>query len=64
MQKSFTTKRLFRCHDCGWRGWLETGRHKSVLHGKDLMSLGPTMLVVAIAVAIGILILMGVLFRK
>ena len=24
-----TTKRLFRCHDCGWRGWLEPLEHSS-----------------------------------
>jgi UDP-GlcNAc:undecaprenyl-phosphate GlcNAc-1-phosphate transferase len=30
LRKAYTTKRLFRCQDCGWRGWLEPLEHFSV----------------------------------
>jgi hypothetical protein len=26
-RKRFTTERLFRCHECGWRGWGEKFDH-------------------------------------
>lgn len=64
VQKRFTTRRLFRCHDCGWRGWLETGRAQPVISRVDSMRLGPMMLIVAVAIGIGVLIVMGVMFRK
>ena len=27
MKKYFTRERPYRCHDCGWRGWLENIRY-------------------------------------
>jgi hypothetical protein len=64
IQKRFTAKRIFRCHDCGWRGWLETGRSRSAFPHPASMRLGPLVLIVAAAIAIGTLIAMGLVFRK
>jgi predicted RNA-binding Zn-ribbon protein involved in translation (DUF1610 family) len=27
VKKYFTPERPYRCHDCGWRGWLESIRY-------------------------------------
>jgi predicted RNA-binding Zn-ribbon protein involved in translation (DUF1610 family) len=27
VKKYFTIERPYRCHDCGWRGWLENIRY-------------------------------------
>lgn len=27
IKKYFTIERPYRCHDCGWRGWLENIRY-------------------------------------
>jgi predicted RNA-binding Zn-ribbon protein involved in translation (DUF1610 family) len=29
IKKYFTIERPYRCHDCGWRGWLENIRYAS-----------------------------------
>ncbi len=28
LRKSLSTKRIYRCHDCSWRGWLESSSGK------------------------------------
>jgi predicted RNA-binding Zn-ribbon protein involved in translation (DUF1610 family) len=30
VKKFFTAERPYRCHDCGWRGWLENIRYATV----------------------------------
>ena len=57
-RKSLTAKRLFRCHKCGWRGWLETGHTPSQLSKEDGGFNRTTMLLIVAAVIVGIAVLL------
>jgi len=58
VRKSLTVKRLFRCRECGWRGWLETGHTRSQLSKEDGGFNATTMLLIAAAVIVGIVVLL------
>ncbi len=58
-RKSIGSKRTFRCHTCGWRGWMDTGRHKSALAKKeDGLNSISLIMVVSAALAIGLLVVL------
>jgi predicted RNA-binding Zn-ribbon protein involved in translation (DUF1610 family) len=58
IRKSLTAKRIFRCHKCGWRGWLETGHTKSKLKQEDGGFNATTVLLIVGAVIVGICVLL------
>lgn len=45
--KGFSNLKPYRCHECGWRGWLATTRYKPVnAHTRKLQSIALTLLVI------------------
>jgi hypothetical protein len=62
LQKNMTTRRLFRCHDCGWRGWLDTQRHRSAMKKAPRMGTVWLLIILAAGVVMGFAILLGKLW--
>jgi len=57
-RKEMTPKRPFRCHECGWRGWIETSRpKKSELKHSEYFNPLFAVAVGVVALVIGLLLI-------
>jgi hypothetical protein len=53
--KAFSRLKLYRCHECGWRDWLASTRHKPAKSSsRKLQSIALTLLVILLITVLAI----------